>query len=358
MSEPAERSYTALIAGATGAVGAALARELAQNAQWRVLGISRNQPNTAIDCVEYIRAYMGDALNLHNSLSQYPDITHLYYCGRATHAEQITEDAEQNLSLIRNVLYSVYQVAHDFQHAHVVQGGKYYGVHVGPFKIPAQEDDLRVPIDNFNYDQQDFLAHESSTAKWTWTASQPSTLLHYSPDIARNLVSSLGAYASLCKSLGSALDFPGPAGAYTSLTQVTTLTLLARAIAWMSTTPACANHAFNITNTDLFRWNELWPRLADAFDMPLGIIRPLKLAEVMQARDHTWQRICEQHEFPARPLNAIANWGYVDATVERYWDEIFSHNKCRQFGFTDWDDSIARFFTLLENYRDAKIIPN
>ena len=58
MSEPAERSYTALIAGATGAVGAALARELAQSAQWRVLGISRNQPNTGIDGVEYIRAYM------------------------------------------------------------------------------------------------------------------------------------------------------------------------------------------------------------------------------------------------------------------------------------------------------------
>jgi len=97
--------------------------------------------------------------------------------------------------------------------------------------------------------------------------------VHYSPHNARNLVSSLGVYASICKVLGSALDFPGPEGAFHSITQVTSIDLLARGIKWMSTTPACANQGFNLTNTDVFRWSTVWPLLARAFDMPPGSVR-------------------------------------------------------------------------------------
>ena len=243
------------------------------------------------------------------------------------------------------------------RHVHLVQGGKVYGVHVGPFPTPAREDDPRVAIENFNYDQEDLLRRRSEDRPWTWSASRPNTLLHFSPAIARNLVSSLGAYAAICRELGCALDFPGPEGAYRSLTQVTSIELLARAMAWMATEPACANQAFNVTNGDVFRWSRLWPRIADAFDMPCGSVRALRLADVMQGKEAVWDRVCERFGLVSRRLSEVANWGYLDATLERTWDEILSTGKARSFGFHDWADSEERLLALIGEYRAEKILP-
>ena len=215
-----------------------------------------------------------------------------------------------------------------------MQGGKYYVVHVGPFPTPAEESQPRAPIGNFNYDQQDYLSHRSAAAQWIWSALRPNALVHFSPAIARNLVSTLGAYATICREMGAALDFPGPQRAYDSLAQLTTIELLARAIAWMATDPACANKAFNVTNTELFRWHALWPKLAEAFGMPLGSVRPLRLAEVMADRGELWRHLCACHGLVQPRLDRVANWGYADATLEPTWDEILSHNKARRLSST------------------------
>ncbi|MDE0448807.1 MAG: NAD-dependent epimerase/dehydratase family protein [Spirochaetaceae bacterium] len=368
--------YTALIAGYTGAVGGALARDLAGRAEWRVYGLARHPPAavqpaatsepagvgkpavTGVEAVTGVAADMADRDRLRRALAPLGGVTHLFYCGRATHAEQVIEDAAANLALLDNVVTATEAAAAGLRHVHLVQGGKYYGVHVGPFLTPAEESQPRAPIDNFNYDQQDYLSARAATARWTWSASRPNTLVHFSPAIARNLVSTLGAWAAICRELGAALDFPGPQGAYDSLTQLTTIELLARAIAWMATEPACANEAFNVTNTDLFRWHTLWPRLADAFAMPLGSVRPLRLAEVMAGRGELWRQICARHGLVQPDLDRVANWGYADATLERTWDEILSHNKARRLGFHDWDDSPVRFFTILDRYRQARILPH
>ena len=351
--------YVGLIAGVSGAVGSALARELSARNEWSVYGIARHQPAAAISGVTYLQVDMNDRQQCMQSLATHSDITHVFYCGRATHAEQIIENAADNLRLLENLVDSVEAAAPNLSHVHLVQGGKYYGVHVGPFPTPAREEDSRAPIPNFNYDQQDFLANRArlDNTRWCWSASRPNTLLHYSPDIARNLVSSLGVYAAICRELGAALDFPGPQGAYDSITQVTSLNLLARGIAWAVTEPNCQNQGFNFTNTDVFRWHQFWPKLAQAFNMPLGSVRPLNLADIMAERDDLWQQICQRYELKQTSLNQVVNWGYLDATLERYWDEILCHNKVRQLGFHDWDNSGSTFFALLQQYRNAKILP-
>ena len=345
----------AVIAGVTGAVGSAIARELASSGDWTVTGLSRNPPKSPIAGVEYVSLDLADPERCRRTLSVHEDATHLFYCGRATHREQTLEDAATNLALLDNVLSAAERGP--LRHVHLVQGGKVYGVHIGPFPTPAREDDPRAVIENFNYDQEDLLRQRSVGSSWSWSASRPNTLLHFSPDIARNLVSSLGAYAAICRELGCALDFPGPEGAYRSLTQVTSIELLARAMAWMATEPHCANQAFNVTNGDVFRWGRLWPRIADAFEMRCGSVRPLRLVETMQGREAVWGRICERYGLVRRPLSAVANWGYLDATLERTWDEILGTNKARQFGFHEWEDSEARLLDLVGEYRAARILP-
>ena len=345
----------AVIAGVTGAVGSAVARELASSGDRAIVGLSRYPSKNPIAGVEYLSADLADAEQCRQALAGHEDATHLFYCGRASHQEQTLEDAATNLALLDNVLSVVERSA--LRHVHLVQGGKVYGVHVGPFPTPAREDDPRAVIENFNYDQEDLLRQRSEERSWSWSASRPNTLLHFSPAIARNLVSSLGAYAAICRELGCALDYPGPEGAFRSLTQVTSIELLARAMAWMSTEPACANQAFNVTNGDVFRWSRLWPRIADAFDMPCGSVRPLRLADVMRGREAVWDRICERFGLARQPLSAVASWGYLDATLERTWDEILSTTKTRRFGFHDWEDSEERLIGLIGEYRAAKILP-
>lgn len=346
----------ALIAGASGAIGSAIATQLCNRADWKVYGLSRNPPRSAIAGVNYIQVDLNNKQQCTQDLAPLKDVTHVYYSGRATHAEQVLENAEDNLRLLRNLLNAIEATA-NLKHMHLVQGGKYYGVHVGQFPTPAREDQPRAPVPNFNYDQQDFLQSRSENANWTWTASRPNTLVHFSPDNSRNLVSSLGAYASICKSLGCALDFPGPPGAYDSITQVTSLDLLARGIAWMSTTDACANQGFNITNTDVFRWNSLWPKLAEAFDMPTGSVRPLQLTDVMSERQDLWTAISNTHHLKQADLNKVVNWGYLDATLIRDRDEILCHNKVRHLGFHDWDNSEQKILQVLQQYRDAGVLP-
>ena len=155
---------------------------------------------------------MTDARACRDALRRLDDVTHLFYCARAAHDDLGRESVQNNLDLLSNILDAVSAASPALRHVHLVQGGKYYGVHLGPFPTPAREDDPRTVVSNFYYAQEDFLRERSKEARWTWSASRPNSLLHFSPHNSRNLVSTLGAYAAICRELGAELDFPGPEG--------------------------------------------------------------------------------------------------------------------------------------------------
>lgn len=347
----------ALIAGGTGAIGGPLAAYLAALPEWQVLCLCRTPPSKPPAGVDYVHADMTDEAACGATLAAHPDITHLFYAGRAAHDDHERESASANLDLLRHVLNAASSAAEHLRHVHLVQGGKYYGVHLGPFPTPAKEDDPRTVVSNFYYDQEDLLRERSVGSGWSWTTSRPNSLLHFSPGNPRNLVSTLGAYAAICRELGSTLDFPGPEGAFTSLTQLTSTGLLSEAIAWMASDDKAANQAFNVANGDLIRWSSFWPKLAASFGIPSGSIRPLRLADVMADKAPVWARIVDRFDLQPRSLAEIANWPYADSTLERSWDELMCTNKARKFGFLSWVDSEHQFFAILESYRQARILP-
>lgn len=349
--------HTALIAGATGAIGAPLARHLAGLASWRAIGLSRRPPREPIAGVSYVQADMTDAAAVEKALQGQSSLTHLFYCGRAPHDDRKGENVAGNLALLDAVVMGARAVAPRLSHIHLVQGGKYYGVHVGPFSNPAREEDPRAIVDNFYYAQEDYLRAGAKAGKWSWSASRPTTMLHYSPTNPRNIVSTLGAYAALCRAFGCALDFPASERSYASLAQFTTGEVLASAMAWMATEPKATGHAFNVANGDLVRWSRFWPRLAAAFDMPVGIVRPVTLADVMADKEEVWQGIVRRHGLQPRKLSEVAVWAFADMTLMRWWDEIQSTNKARAFGFHDWADSEETMLALLARYREARILP-
>src|SRR2546430_12503365 len=119
----------------------------------------------------------------------------------------------------------------------------------------------------FNVDQQQLVEERAAAAGWSWSAIRPSVVAGFGLGNPMNLGVVLAVYAAISKELGVPLRFPGKPGAYDALLEMTDAGLLARATAWAATSPGCANQAFNINNGDLFRWRELWPQIAQFFDL-------------------------------------------------------------------------------------------
>ncbi|WP_201703635.1 hypothetical protein [Paraburkholderia kirstenboschensis] len=74
------------------------------------------------------------------------------------------ELVEVNLRMLKNMGKVMEKHAPNLQHVTLMQGGKAYGVHIGPIPSPAKESDPRHMPPNFYYDQEDFL-RESSFGK-------------------------------------------------------------------------------------------------------------------------------------------------------------------------------------------------
>jgi hypothetical protein len=134
---------------------------------------------------------------------------------------------------------------------------------------------------NFYCDQQNFLEEFRKGKRWTWSIGRPHTVcgfLHGRTDEPDP------GHRSLCERLqgmGLPLSFPGKSGAYTALYQCTDAALLAKAVEWMATDSEMRQPSGNIANSDLIRWQNLWPRFASFFGMELAPPRNLNLARSM-----------------------------------------------------------------------------
>src|SRR5262249_48822968 len=206
------------------------------------------------------------------------------------------------------------------EHVHLVEGPKWYGMHIGNFKTPARENDPRHMPPNFYYDQQDLITECQKGKQWSWSASRPCFLIDFAPNRPRNVVSVIGAYAAICRELGIPLNFPGTDTCWNSLSEATDARQLARAMVFLSTCPKARNEAFNVTNGDLFRWKHLWPRIARLFDMPCGDVQTLPLGLWMADKDPIWERIVRQHKLKPRRLAEVALWAFGDFVFRQSCD--------------------------------------
>jgi nucleoside-diphosphate-sugar epimerase len=134
-------SKFAFVAGATGAAATRLVEELLRQ-KWRVIGVSRKTPETKADGeLTYLPANLLDAGGLKLAISPYRDITHLFFTARASHEETGVEPVAENVAMLRNALDAAEAASSLLEHVHLVQGTKWYGMHLGNFKTPAREND-------------------------------------------------------------------------------------------------------------------------------------------------------------------------------------------------------------------------
>ena len=336
-------------------VGRYLLQHLAQSGQWKLLALSRRKPDVPGDYV-HIAADLSDAADARAKLAILVDITHVFY---AAYAERdgASDLSAANTAMLRNLLDAIEPVAGDLEHVHLVEGTKWYGSHLGPFKTPAKENDPRTAPVLFYYDQQDLLESRQKRQRWTWSAVRPHTVCGFGVGNPMNLTMVIAVYAAICRELGLAFSHPGRPANWRTLYQVTDSGLLARAIEWMATNPQCANQAYNITNGDLFRWEHVWPELARSFGLESGPQRHFSLQEFMADKAPVWERIVSKHGLRRYDFAQIAAWRFGDFVFSAEWDVISDCGKARRAGFCETVDSGEMFLRLFAEFRRQRVIP-
>jgi nucleoside-diphosphate-sugar epimerase len=345
----------ALVVGARGVIGGHLVDHLQADGGWEVIGLSR-RGGTDGDRVWHLAVDLLDPEDVRRTLGSLSEVTHVFYAAyqdRPTWSELVGP----NVAMLAATLDAIEPVATGLEHVSLMQGYKVYGAHLGPFRTPAREDDPPHMPPEFNVDQQQLLERRQAGKAWTWSALRPSVVCGFGLGNPMNLAVLIATYATIAKELGVPMRFPGRPGAWTSLLEMTDAGLLAEATVWAATTPACANQAFNITNGDLFRWQDMWPVIADYFELDAAAPLPMSLEEVMADKSDVWDAIVARHDLEPTPYSDVSSWPFGDFVLSWDYDVIADGSKARRLGFTRFVDTRAMFVEIFDDLRRRRIIP-
>lgn len=345
---------TCIVAGALGVAGRALLDTLDAAGDCDIIALSRRKPDFPTRA-RVVPVDLTDVREASAALSALGSVTHVYFAAYAPRAT-LAEEVAPNLAMLAN-LVSAAEAAGTLRHVALVHGSKWYGNHLGPYRTPAHEDDPRHMPPNFYYDQQDWIEAFQRGKPWTWSSWRPHGLCGVSVGSAMNQLNALALYATISKELGLPLRFPGAPGAFRAVYQFTDARLLARAILWATDRPACANQAFNLTNGEFERWENLWPALAAQFGMAPGPVQTISLARFMADKEPLWARIRERHGLAPYRLDELANWAFADWVYSSAFDQMSSLARIRRAGWKEVLDAQTMFRELFRSLRALRIIP-
>ncbi len=346
---------TAVVIGALGVIGRYFVDKFASLPDWRVVGVSRRRGEDR----ERVRYLSVDLLGADLApLSQLTEATHLFYAAfqpGTGPAADYARNIGANRDMLVNSVTAIAATAPRLERVVLVTGTKYYGSHLGPFKTPAREDDPRHAGENYYFDQIDWLTAFQRGKPWSWTELRPQTLCGFAPGTAMSIIPVIAVYAAIRKELGLPLAFPG--SAWSSFYQVTESAHLANAALWAATDARCANQAYNITNGDYFRWQHVWPRIAEVFGMKAAGPEPMKLVEFMADKGSLWNTLKERENLKPYRFEELVAWPFGDYVFNCNWDVMTNVTMSRRHGFHEVVDSEEMFVRLLARFRAERIVP-
>lgn len=118
------------------------------------------------------------------------------------------------------------------------------------------------------------------------------------------------------------------------------------------------NEAFNITNGEVDRWDNVWPDLAKIFGMQLGRENQhVSLQRMMADKEPLWASMREKYGLQPYTLNELVSWPWVDWAYSAPYDQISSVTKARKAGWHEVIDSTTMFRELIGELVAQKIIP-
>ena len=355
-----------VVAGATGLVGNAALRHFGSVGGCEVVALSRRKPRN-LHGARYIPLDLTDAAQCAHAAPELRGATHLVYAAlyEAPNLVDGWRDENQirtNDAMLRNLMAVLEPVAPALRHVALLQGTKAYGVHVRPLIVPAREGRSEMyEQPNFYWAQEGFLREQQLGKAWHWSILRPVLIVGEAMGGAMDLIPPLGVYAAMLRQEGRALDYPGGAA---RVSQAVDVDLLARAIAWAGEADAARNEAFNVTNGDVFSWENVWPAIADALDMKPGTAVPLSLAASSPRWIASWDALRRKYDLIAPGLEDFVglSFQYADYSM-RYGQaqpgppSIVSTVKINQAGFTEMMDTEDMFRKWFRQARSSRLLP-
>ena len=342
----------ALVAGASGIIGNAVAGELIRRG-WRVRGLGR-RPTEGLPC---ITADLTDADATREALREASDTTHVFYAALSPDADLAVE-AQRNAGMLGHLLDGLEAAGAPLRRVVIYQGFKIYGIHLGArVRTPARESDPPHMPPNIYLAQEAQLKQRASASRWDHVALRPDVVvgdIHGNP---MNIALVVGVFAELSRALGIPLRFPGTDKAFGQLVQFTDAGLLARASVWAAENEAAGGEAFNVTNGDVFRWERMWEDVAARLGLRTAAPVPLSLAGHMADKGPLWREIASRNALVEPDLSRLVGWPFGDFIFHTETDVVSDVNKIYRFGFTERTDSSASLITALNSLRRKRVLP-
>ncbi|KAF8665938.1 hypothetical protein HU200_054023 [Digitaria exilis] len=396
----------ALVVGATGIVGSSLVSILplpdTPGGPWKVYALSRRPlppwaSSSSDHHVTHLQVDLTDSTAVAAALAPLTDITHVFYVALSTSHVIESLNRRSNPAMLRNVLSVVVPNCPALAHVSLQTGIKHYtgpplaltarlisgilrGIIIiissssssssssaasGRLRPPYTEDMPRLGWRNFYYDQEDVLLDAISQPQRggdviSWSVHRPNLIFGISPRSAMNIVFSLCVYASICRKEGVALRWPGSQGAWEGYSMASDADLVAEQHIWAAVDPMAKNEAFNCSNGDIFRWEQLWPILADRFGLEWvgyeGEKKRAMLAWAMPRKADVWAQIVEENQLVATQVQDV-NWWFVDGLLGTNWEFLDSMNKSKEHGFLGFRNTAKSFDTWIDRMKACKIVP-
>jgi nucleoside-diphosphate-sugar epimerase len=355
-----------VVAGATGLVGNAALRHFGSLGGCEVIALSRRKPRE-LHGASHVAMDLTDPAQCAGVAPQLQGATHLVYAAlyEAPNLVDGWRDESQirtNDLMLRNLMAVLEPAAPSLRHVALLQGTKAYGVHVRPLTVPAREGRSEMyEQPNFYWAQENFLRELQRGKAWHWSILRPVLIVGETIGGAMDLIPPLGVYAAMLREQGRALDYPGGAA---RVSQAVDVDLLARAIGWAGEADAARNEAFNVTNGDVFTWENVWPAIAEALDMKPGVAAPLSLARTYPQWIAPWDALRRKYNLISPGLEAFVglSFQYADYSM-RYGQtqsgppSIVSTVKINQAGFTDMMDTEDMFRKWFRRARSSRLLP-
>jgi nucleoside-diphosphate-sugar epimerase len=355
-----------LIAGASGLVGYAAIRHFAGTPDCDIVALSRRAPDNAHGA-RFVPLNLTDAKACEQFAADQSDVTHLVYAALHELPGLVAgwrerEQIETNDKMLRNLLDPLERHAKGLCHVTLLQGTKAYGVHVRPLKVPARENRSEMHEQaNFYWNQESHLRELQKGKAWSWSILRPVLIVGFSTGSAMNVIPALGVYAALRREAGLDLPFPGGAP---RVAQAIDADLLARVIGWAGESQNAGNEIFNVTNGDVFVWENIWPAISAALGMQPGANAPLALDREIRPRESEWQAIRTKYKLRSGSLRDFVglSFEYADYTMGFGRNEpgppaIVSTIKLMQAGFTEVIDTEAMFAKFFAEFQAARLLP-
>jgi nucleoside-diphosphate-sugar epimerase len=345
----------ALVAGALGVSGRALVNHLVSLGDWEVIGVSRRSPDFETPA-RFVSIDLLNRRDVEALLDQVGAVTHLFYAA-LQFGMNYFEEIAPNLAMLRNVVEATERRSPFLRKVVLLEGAKYYGAHLGPYKTPARENDPRHMPPNFYYDQEDYLRAHSEGKEWSWTALRPSTICGFAVGNPMNMATVIAVYASVCREMGLPLRFPGSRTAYGMLMEMTDAELLAKAMVWAAENDRCDGEAFNITNGGFDRWENLWPRLVEFFKLPYAPPQRFPLTLFMSDKAPVWERMVQKYGLLNYGFAQASSWPFGEILFNLEYDVMSDTTKARQFGFHEAMDNEEMLLRLMTQFQRIRFIP-